>query len=72
MNDENRRLTTVVVLLFVFSCVSLFFQFFPSLWWSVVSIVDVRNWSWTVIWSVNAVVIASLFAYRAWTFRNYK
>lgn len=48
------------------SGVALFFQLFPTLFWGLLYAIDVRNWSWTVIIVLNALVVACLIGYRAW------
>lgn len=52
--------------LLVLSCVTLVFQLFPVLFWGLLYVVDIRNWSWTAMSLILCVIIVILFAYRAW------
>lgn len=63
--------------LLVVSLVTLFFQFFPGVWWGLVgalemawlgflAIVDVRNWTWKVYATLSAIAIVALIGLKAW------
>ncbi len=47
-------------------CVTLFFQLVPSLWTSVLAILDIRGWTWRTYAAICAVAIVALVAARAW------
>jgi hypothetical protein len=51
---------------FALSCASLLFQLFPGVWWALISVVDVRNWTWRSYAAVSALTIVVLFVARAW------
>jgi hypothetical protein len=53
-------------LLLAISLTTLIFQVFPSAWWVVVSIVDVRSWTWRSYATAFAVALVVLMAARAW------
>ena len=52
------------------SIVSLVFQLFPSVWWGLLAIVDIRSWSWRS-WAVaSAVWIVCLVGMKTWRDAN--
>jgi len=51
------------------SCILLIFQLFPPLMLFIVWILDIRNWTWIAVWSLNILAIATLIGYHAWTNR---
>lgn len=51
--------------LFVIFIISLLVQLFPSFWWSVLTIIDVRGWTWRS-WAVaSAIWIVALVGLKA-------
>ena len=63
--DTEDRLSWLWLLL-IASVFSLFFQLFPGAWWAVVSILDIRSWTWRAYAAICAVGIVVLVAVRAW------
>ena len=51
-------------LLLVLAIVALVLQLFPAIWWRLVGIVDVRNWSRWTWFFVNVTVVGLLIAVR--------
>lgn len=60
------RLETWLVLAFL----SLIFQIYPALFWSLLYIVDVRNWTWGVWVGVEIAVVVTLIVLRAWQYSD--
>jgi hypothetical protein len=51
-------------LLLVLAFLALFFQVFPSLWFGVLGVLDIRNWPRGVWMAINVGVVFSLFTIR--------
>ncbi len=55
-----------IEVLLVISGMALVVQLFPSFWWSVLTIIDVRGWTWRS-WAVaSAIWIVALVGIKAW------
>lgn len=70
MTNGDSQSNRVIWVLLVSSCLTLFFQLFPSIWSNLLTVIDVRNWSWTMIWIINILMLTILISYRAWINRN--
>lgn len=51
-------------LLLCLACIVLLLQMFPNIWWSIVAMLDVRQWSRVTWFSVNAAFVLVLIAAR--------
>jgi hypothetical protein len=63
---EGARRFSWVEWALAFTFAALVFQLFPSLWWAVISVVDVRNWTWRSYAAVSTIAIVVLFVAKAW------
>ena len=52
--------------LFVLGVLALMFQVFPNVWWSLLSLLDVRDWTWRACATISAGAIVVLYVVRAW------
>ena len=64
--DDQPSGYPILEMLLAVSCTVLVLQAFPELFWGLLAIIDVRNWSWRVFATVSAIAIVSLVGIKAW------
>ena len=67
--EKDARISWLRALL-VISTVSLVFLLFPSLWWGLLAIIDIRGWTWRS-WAVASTIwIVGLVGIKVWRDAN--